>query len=149
MIDTLNILLSGILLSICCYTDLKKRIIHNEVLVVFLIIDLIIDGFRVYQSGVCIFLDKFIGLLFPIVAGLLFFLTNTLGAGDIKLLCVLGFINGWRISFFTCMYSVLSGGIIALFVLALRLIKSKGRIDHQIPFAPAIAIGYTVALALT
>lgn len=149
MLDTLNILLSGILLSICCYTDLKKRIIHNEVLVVFLIIDLIIEGVRAYQSSFYIFLDKFIGLLLPIAAGLLFFLIDTLGAGDIKLLCVLGFINGWRISFFTYLYSVLLGGIIALFVLALRLIKSKGRIDHQIPFAPAIAIGYTVALVLT
>jgi Flp pilus assembly protein protease CpaA len=141
----INIIACLILLLICSYTDIKSRTIYNWVLTVFFCLNVILIMFNFNTLSLS---NMVIGLIVPIALLITFFLLNVLGAGDIKLLCVLGFFIGTKSIIYTCLYSILTGGIIAVIVLIIRFKTINGEIDHKIPFAPAVTIGYIMALLL-
>lgn len=81
------------------------------------------------------------------VGGGLFFLIivasgGGMGGGDMKLGAMLGAFLGWRLLLAGVMVAVLTGGIVAIALLALR---RRGRKD-AIPFGPYLALGGAVAL---
>ncbi|HBD62799.1 MAG TPA: prepilin peptidase, partial [Clostridiales bacterium] len=64
------------------------------------------------------------------------FLTNAMGGGDIKLMAALGFLFGMRGVLFITLTSFVSGAIISLILLGLKI---KSRKD-EIPFGPFISL---------
>jgi len=67
---------------------------------------------------------------------------NVLGMGDIKLFMPIGIFLGWRICMLALLLSVVSGGIVSLGLILMRLKKRK----DTIPFAPFIALSSFISL---
>lgn len=89
-------------------------------------------------------LGSLVGIL---VGGGLFFVIivasrGGMGGGDMKLGAMLGAFLGWKLVLVAALLAVLSGGVVAIVLLALR---SKGRKD-AVPFGPFLALGGAVSL---
>ncbi|WP_246943558.1 A24 family peptidase [Bacillus pinisoli] len=112
----LNILLLIVLL-ICLITDLKNRKIYNNVifpsLLLTFILHFIFDGWSGLGFSLLGFIVGFSILLIPYFLG-------GMGAGDVKLLALIGAIKGMQFVLITSVYMALLGGVIALFVLFFR-----------------------------
>jgi len=65
-----------------------------------------------------------------------------MGWGDVKLAALIGIINGTPLVFVALFVAVISGGLLAVFLL---LLKARGR-KQAIPFGPFLALGAMVAL---
>lgn len=107
-----------ILLLICVITDIRKRKIYNKVLLPVLIFSLIVNfangGYK--QLGLSI-LGLFIGLGILIIP----YFLDGIGAGDVKLLALIGFVKGPIFVIYSGLYMAIIGGIIAL----LKLVHDK------------------------
>ena len=64
-----------------------------------------------------------------------------MGGGDMKLGAMLGAFLGWKLGLLAILLGVLSGGIVALYLL---ILGRKGR-KEAIPFGPFLALGGAVA----
>lgn len=106
-----------IILMICIITDIKERKIYNKVifpsLILALIAQLIVNGLDGLLFGVIGFLVGFFLLLIPYVMG-------GMGAGDVKLLALIGALKGPAFVVTTAIYMAVIGGIIALGILLFR-----------------------------
>ncbi|MCA0983417.1 prepilin peptidase [Halobacillus yeomjeoni] len=113
---TLDILLILVLL-ICAGTDLKSRKIYNFVtfptLGVTFLLHVITNGFPGLLGSLSGF---FIGLGLLIIP----YLMGGMGAGDVKLLSVIGAIKGVSFVLITAFYMALLGGILAILILLFR-----------------------------
>ncbi len=116
-------------ISICLFTDIKKRKIYNKVLVPSLLFGIIINIIGDGWSGL---LGSAEGFLLGL--GLLFlpFWGNGVGAGDVKLLAVIGAIKGMSFVFNTFLGMALAGGLIGLGILSyqgrlLAVLTNMGR----------------------
>jgi prepilin peptidase CpaA len=111
-----NVLLI-ILLFICVITDLRERKIYNKVLLPFLIISisfhLILDGLSGLTTSLVGTMVGFLILIIPYFMG-------GMGAGDVKLLAVVGTIKGMNFVLVTALYMGIIGGIIGLLILFFR-----------------------------
>lgn len=120
------------ILVVISFIDLKHKIIPdgaNIALAVVGAIFIFIERAGLYNS----FLGSITGFgLFLAIA----FLTNAMGGGDIKLMAALGFLFGMRGVLFITLTSFVSGAIISLILLGLKI---KSRKD-EIPFGPFIAL---------
>jgi prepilin peptidase CpaA len=101
-------------LSISVYTDLKSRKIYNKVLypvlVVALITQLLLGGWH----GLTFSLAGFgVGLGILLIP----FFLGGIGAGDVKLLALVGAFKGWLFVLYTGIYMALIGGLIAIVLL--------------------------------
>jgi prepilin peptidase CpaA len=121
-----NILLISLLI-ICVVTDLRERKIYNKVLFPFVVVSLtshlIFDGW----SGLAF---ASIGMLVGFVILLIPYLLNGMGAGDVKLLAVVGAIKGINFVLITSVYMAIIGGVIGIFILLFR--KGFGKQIKQI-----------------
>lgn len=105
------------LLIICVVTDIRERKIYNKVLFPFLILailgHLIESGWSGISFSLFGFLTGFIILLLP-------YLLGGMGAGDIKLLAVIGAIKGTKFVLLSSLYMGIFGGIIAVLIVLFR-----------------------------
>ncbi|MEL7563573.1 MAG: prepilin peptidase [Dehalobacterium sp.] len=103
-----------IMIIVCLYTDLKERKIYNAMLlpgfILGILLNLISNGWGGLLTAVQGFLLGLGLLLLP-------FLLNGIGAGDVKLLAVIGVIKGPEFVFYTFLGTALAGGLIALGIL--------------------------------
>ncbi|MEH7094848.1 A24 family peptidase [Neobacillus vireti] len=150
-------------LAISVYTDLKSRKIYNKViypaLLMAVITHLILQGW----DGILTSLGGFaVGLGLLIIP----FFMGGIGAGDVKLLALVGACKGWVFAIYTGIYMAFFGALIALFLLAfgkgmfkklvifLNGIKNKQNWSNQFnrkttyPYGVAIAAGAILALFL-
>jgi prepilin peptidase CpaA len=111
-----NILLI-ILLLICVITDLKERKIYNKVLFPVFFIAVTYHIFTNGWSGIA---DSLLGALVGLSILLIPYLMGGMGAGDVKLLAVIGAINGMGFVLMTALYMALAGGIIGIFIILFR-----------------------------
>lgn len=122
----INLLLLIVLL-ICLITDLKSRKIYNKVLFPTLVIAFIghfmISGWAGVGTAALGFLLGLAILLIP-------FLLGGMGAGDVKLLAVIGALKGSTFVFTTAIYMALVGGIIALVIILIKNGRAKGLFYH-------------------
>ncbi|WNF36972.1 prepilin peptidase [Bacillaceae bacterium IKA-2] len=122
----INILLL-IVLVICLITDLKSRKIYNKVLFPTLVIAFVghfmISGWAGVGSASLGFLLGLAILLIP-------FLLGGMGAGDVKLLAVIGALKGSAFVLTTAIYMALVGGIIALVIILSKKGRAKGLFYH-------------------
>lgn len=155
------------LLVVCVITDLKERKIYNKVLLPFLIVGLMlnavggISGLAYALGGTAI---GFTILLIPYFLG-------GMGAGDVKLLAVIGGLKGTMFVLTTALYMALAGGILALCVILFRkgalyrikqiamflgglrsgmkipVFLDKEALNATYPYGVAIAIGAVAAVA--
>jgi prepilin peptidase CpaA len=107
-------LLLILLLGICVVTDLRERKIYNAVLLPFLILGFIINTI---VSGLTGMGQSFLGLVVGLGILLIPFLLGGMGAGDVKLLAVIGALKGMSFVIMAAFYMALAGGIIALIVI--------------------------------
>ncbi|MDF2857112.1 MAG: prepilin peptidase [Neobacillus sp.] len=105
------------LLIICVITDLRERKIYNAVLFPFLLVALILQLFTEGLSGVT---GALLGMTVGLGILLIPYLLGGMGAGDVKLLAVIGGIKGIEFVLFTSLYMALAGGIFALLILLFR-----------------------------
>jgi prepilin peptidase CpaA len=155
------------LLAICVITDLKERKIYNKVLLPGLITGLILNSATGGISGLGYAL---IGTAVGFSILLIPYFLGGMGAGDVKLLAVIGGLKGTVFVLTTAVYMALAGGILALFVLffrkgALNRIKQIGNflgglrsgmripisfdkesLNATYPYGVAIAIGAAAAV---
>lgn len=112
----INILLL-MLLSICVITDMKSRKIYNIVLFPSLLISLLLHLFTNGISGIWFSLSGlFVGLAILLIP----YLMGGIGAGDVKLLAVIGALKGSVFVFETAIFMALLGGVIGLAILLFR-----------------------------
>jgi leader peptidase (prepilin peptidase)/N-methyltransferase len=65
-----------------------------------------------------------------------------MGGGDIKLLAMVGAFLGWKPALLTIMIGSLTGSVIGISLIALRLIKR----DDYIPFGPFLVLGALLSM---
>lgn len=117
------------ILAICVFTDLKSQKIYNKIIFpslgIAFISHLLLGGFKDLSSSLIGFSVGFSILLIPYFLG-------GFGAGDVKLLALIGAIKGSTFVVYTSIYMAIIGGIIA-FIL---LIRSKRFLSFikSIPF---------------
>jgi prepilin peptidase CpaA len=109
-------LLIGIL-AVCVVTDLKSRTIYNAVTFPGTIGGLIL---QTVFHGVPGLADAVFGLAVGFGILLIPYLLGGMGAGDVKLLAMVGAFKGLAFVLFTSVYMALIGGAIALALLLMR-----------------------------
>lgn len=106
-----------ILLLICVITDVKERKIYNAVLFPFLLVAWIV---HTVTGGWLGLVESFIGTAVGLSILLIPYLLGGMGAGDVKLLAVIGGLKGMSFVLMTSLYMALAGGILALFIILFR-----------------------------
>ncbi|MFZ3577020.1 A24 family peptidase [Virgibacillus sp. DJP39] len=112
----LNLLLI-IVLVICVITDLKSRKIYNNVIFPSLLLAFLLNGILLGWSGL---FSSLLGFSCGLVILLIPYLMGGMGAGDVKLLALIGAIKGSSFVFISAIYMGFIGGLIGLIILLLR-----------------------------
>lgn len=99
-------IICAVFLVLINITDIKGFKIKNKVVLPTIIIGLI------YGLICNSFLDSIYGMLIPLVLFPLYAL-KMLGAGDVKALCAVGAVLGFKLSVMTLLLTFVSGGVIA------------------------------------
>jgi prepilin peptidase CpaA len=156
------------MLAICVVTDIKSRKIYNIILFPVLLLALVLNVITGGLSGLAAALIGFatgLGIL------LIPYLMGGMGAGDVKLLAVIGALKGTGFVFDASIYMALVGACIALwamlfhretaiwcrsvfyFIYGLKhgmripIASPKGALTMTYPYGVAIACGALIALA--
>lgn len=106
-----------IVLLICLITDIKSRKIYNNVLLPSLIAALLLNTLFFSFNGL---IDSILGLLLGFGILLIPYLMGGMGAGDVKLLSVIGAFKGPIFVFTTAVYMALVGGLIGIIIIIVR-----------------------------
>ncbi|WP_261176390.1 prepilin peptidase [Anaerobacillus sp. CMMVII] len=122
----INLLLL-ILLLVCLITDLKNRRIYNKVLFPTLALAIIIHTFIDGWAGLS---TAFLGFLIGLGILIIPFLLGGMGAGDVKLLAVIGALKGTSFVIVTAIYMALAGGIIAIVIILMKKGSAKALLYH-------------------
>ncbi|WP_059173293.1 prepilin peptidase [Bacillus sp. FJAT-27445] len=161
----INAILLFLLLVICTVTDVRERKIYNKVLLPFLIVSLAVNlmtgGLEGFTLSILGFLAGFGILLIP-------YLLGGMGAGDVKLLAVIGALMGAKFVALSAIYMALAGGVFALFLIVFRksakqlikglffsflglmnglkipIIFDKDSMKQTYPYGVAIAVGAAI-----
>ena len=120
--------------------DLDHQIIPDEITVPGIAVGFLAN----LVTGGVPWLDSLLGI---VVGGGVFFVIILLsrggmGGGDMKLGAMMGAFLGWRLGILAVFLGVLSGGLVAVILLALG---RKGRKD-AVPFGPFLALGGAASL---
>ncbi|MCT4595108.1 MAG: prepilin peptidase [Anaeromicrobium sp.] len=103
-----------IILIICVITDIRERRIYNKIIFPGLIIGFLSHGLL---AGPKSLYSSFIGFLLGFSILLIPYLLGGMGAGDVKLLALVGALKGPSFVFHTSIYMALIGGLIAIILL--------------------------------
>jgi leader peptidase (prepilin peptidase) / N-methyltransferase len=88
------------------------------------------------------------GLFWSIgVLGEVLFKKEAMGGGDIPMVAMIGSFLGWQKLFLSIFLASLSGSVVGVVLVALRLKGRKGEaMDTTVPFGPFLALGATLSL---
>jgi leader peptidase (prepilin peptidase) / N-methyltransferase len=132
-------------LLVVTVTDLTHKIIPNVVTVPGIAVGLV-GAASVLPVG---FINALLGV--AIGGGILWALAwaspylfgkEGMGGGDIKLLAMIGAFLGWKPALLTIMIGSLTGSVIGVSLIALRIMKR----DEYIPFGPFLVFGALISL---
>lgn len=161
MDDVINVLLFFILL-ICVITDIRNRKIYNKVIYPALLITFIFHFTTAGWEGLS---HSFLGFLIGFCLLLIPYFLGGMGAGDVKLLALIGALKGSAFVFQSFLYMTIIGAMIALGIILFRpgvlqsivyyfaSLKSgvklpggisKGSLTATYPYGVAIALGATI-----
>ena len=122
-------ILDGALLvtiAICFYTDVKEQKIYNKVLLPAFVIGFLGNIITGGLSGAFVSVQ---GLLLGMALLILPFLVGGMGAGDVKLMGIIGLYKGPAFVFQAFLLTAVVGGVIALIILAKK--KKLGYTMHN------------------
>ena len=166
MSDSVNVLLISGILAAAVYTDLRSHRIPNNLIAVGLILAII---FQLAANGVHGLLFGFLAALVGLGCFMPFYALRAMGAGDVKLMAVVGFFTSPRGVLYAVVLSLLAGGLCALSYLLWRAMRAyaasamqegmtAGTISafvaarlarrDRLPFALPIAIGSVTACVI-
>jgi len=111
-----NVFLAGVILIAVAF-DLRVRRIPNPLVVIALVFAL---AYHVHLSGYAGLIFCLKGFGIGILLLLLPFIMGGIGAGDVKLLAVIGAIKGSAFVFSTFLWMAIWGGVIAVIILISR-----------------------------
>lgn len=136
-------------LVLIAWKDNKEQIILNKHLIILFGIRcfLLILEWLVYPDyGLAIFFSSVLGFLIgAAVFGICYIVSRGgLGAGDVKLIAVIGFYLGGSVIISIMILSVFCTAIYS----TVNLIRKKTSLKAEIPFAPFVMIGTVLAMAL-
>lgn len=147
---------------ICLVTDLREQKIYNKVLLPALVLGLTANMLGQGLPGLT---ASILGLLAGMGLLLIPFMMGGIGAGDVKLLGVIGLLKGPAFVFQAFLMTALAGGIIALVLLAHRkamgetfrrlgtaltsllLMIPRGAVLETLQHPRAIAFPYGIAIS--
>jgi prepilin peptidase CpaA len=111
-----------IVLAICFITDVRERKIYNKILLPALLLAIV---WNMSTAGLQGFGSSLLGMTAGFLLLLIPYLMKGMGAGDVKLLAVIGAMKGITFVLMTAVYMAIIGGIIAVLLIGWRLIRSK------------------------
>lgn len=131
------LIIDGVLifvLLISCYTDLRRQKILNCVVFPSL---LLAFGYHAFTAGLTGIRASLYGFLLGLGLFILPYLWGGMGAGDVKLLAVVGAFKGAEFVFFCFLATSLVGGLIALVLLAGRrqMLRTLGQLGQALKLA--------------
>ncbi len=158
----------GLTLGIAVFTDWREHKIYNKLLVPAFFTALL---FHTLQGGILGLTSSLMGAAIGFVLLLLPYLMGGMGAGDVKLLAVIGAFGGTNFVLTSLLYGAIIGGLISAFLLARRkalgntlknlllFLPLRQKPQHSIdamnnvrqekfPYGIAIALGTLIALFL-
>jgi prepilin peptidase CpaA len=112
----IDLLLLFVLL-ICLITDLKSRKIYNKVIFPGLLVALLLNLFQFGWDGL---FASLLGFLVGLSILLIPYFLGGMGAGDVKLLALIGAIKGVSFVLVTTVYMAIIGGLIGIGILVFR-----------------------------
>lgn len=120
-------------------TDIKRMEIDNEPLILGLVFIVFysICGFDNLTIANRIYGFWLGGLIFYLLA-----IIGSMGGGDIKLMFVIGYFIGLRLTIISIYFSFVIGALIGIWY----LIKKKKKLNSNIPFGPAISLGTIITI---
>jgi len=107
-------LVLALMLTVCLVTDLRSRKIYNLVIFPVLIFGI---GFNFVTGGGAGLLQSLWGTLAGLGILIIPFVLGGMGAGDVKLLAVIGAVKGPMFIVYTAIGMGLAGGVIALAII--------------------------------
>jgi len=143
-----------VLLLVSCITDFFYRKISNMLLLVIGTYGLLAS---LFEMGNLVFTDSVLGLIIGLLIFIFPYYKSWIGAGDVKLMGVIGIYLGPALTMLTSFYSMLVGGLIALiYLLAQGYLKESFRSlvnfessHRQMPYAASLSIGAVLAVLTT
>ena len=127
-------------LELIAVIDFKYRLVLNVLIFPAIALTLLINSLTPGSNPLAMVIGGAFG--FSIFAAASFVRPGELGAGDIKLATWLGLFFGFPDALWALMVGILTGGIIAVILLASR----RGTRKSQMPYAPFLCLGALVAL---
>jgi prepilin peptidase CpaA len=136
-----TVVLISVLLS-ASISDLRERRIPNDLIVIGLALGFSMSALLPGGSLLESVLGAFVGFL----VYLPFFLFGWMGAGDVKLLSVVGAHTGWLYVLTVVPFIALIGGLVALAVI---YYNRQFLTDHKLPYAVPIFFGVLSQICLS
>lgn len=127
------------LLIIVLVADISYMIIPNKLLIFYLPVFIVLRIISPLDPWWSSILGAFIG--FAVIALIILLSKGGMGAGDMKLMGLLGIILGFKNTVLAFILACMFGAIIGLTLMMLSLIKRK----QPIPFGPYIVFGAIIA----
>lgn len=138
-VELINALLLISMLMIIFVSDMTYMVIPNKILLFFLLLFMSIRLWMLPDSFLMAVFGAFVG--YSCIAVIILFSQGGMGAGDMKLFGVLGFILGWKYVLITFFIAVFIGGILSV----IYLLRKKLKRNEAIPFGPFIVVGALMA----
>jgi len=110
-------LVLAVALLVCMTTDLREHKIYNMVLLPTFFVGV---GYNIVTTGWPGLLQSVLGLLVGLAILFIPFALGGMGAGDVKLLAVIGAIKGPAFVFYSALGMGLAGGAMALAIMAYK-----------------------------
>lgn len=123
-ISTLIIL--TLFIGIAFFFDIIKQIIPNKLIVIFLPIGFL-NSFVVGEVGGLV--NSVLAMLLAGGLMMIAYLMKGLGAGDVKLMAVIGIISGIEYTLYCMFYSVIIGGVLAILIMFVTRTPLKNLIE--------------------
>ncbi|MCA1021736.1 prepilin peptidase [Halobacillus litoralis] len=139
---TVELLEAGLLLSlavIVTISDVKYMVIPNRLLVFSALAFTVLRVFHPLQPWYDPLAGAGVG--FALVFFIIFLSRGGMGAGDMKLLAVLGLFFGVRLTLLTLFLAVAAGAVVSTFLLAAKMISRR----QPFPFGPFLMAGALIS----
>ena len=124
----------GFTLGIAVFTDWRKHKIYNKLTIPAFFLALLL---HTYQEGGAGLTNSLFGATIGFVLLLLPYLMGGMGAGDVKLLTVIGAFGGVSFVLTSLLYGAVIGGLISVFLLARRNVLGN-TLKHFLLFLPIL-----------
>ena len=141
-------------MMIACITDFLYRKIPNILLIPAALYGVLISVLGLSRNNL---IDAVLGLLVGLLIFSIPYYKSWIGAGDVKLIGVIGIYLGPGLTIISSIYAMLAGGLLAvIYAVYQAQVKESFRnvihlrlSSHQIPYAVAISLGTCSALFIS